>query len=903
MAPRYRFLPWVRLGAAVTTPDTLGAGVPTRATLPVHLRVNGADDVDVTARLHGPGDVVSIDTRMVVRTDPPHLASEFEPNYFPIVEFDRPDIPWLFTPATGTATGRLRPWIVLVTVRRQPGVSIGVDPRSRRPVLRITAPAVPRVELPDLAESWAWAHAQVVDPDTGVGLADLLSADSTQNLSRLVCPRRLHADTAYVSCVVPAFEVGRLAGLGLPITPADDVELRPAWRSGADAPGTIDLPVLYHWEFSTGGAGDFESLAVRLHPSPPPDGLGVRPMEVSGLGFGIPDLGDAPLGGALRPIGEQPRGPLPPTFTDALRAVLDLPAARATGGSLDPVVGPPVYGSRQAAQPSLQGAAPWMATLNVDPRLRAAAGLGALVVQDQQEHLMAAAWDQLGRAATATRELRQPVFARAVLGRVHARLATLDPDSLVMLAGPALSRLRIPSAVGIPVPGATVTTLAHQLTVTRTPPALVSGAFRRAVRPRGPLARRAPIDPGGGSAPVPRPAMRFVDSVAGRGAVIFSRPPRPDMVTPDIVTAQFDVLEPAGPEHAAQDAALRQAFGELRAYYERVAGSPAPSESRPPLVATAIRGQLLLQLDPVRTVAAAVAPAVATPHAPTEPVVAPASSDASSELPGPVFPRPMYEALRDLDPQFLLPGCDRVLPDTVVPLAGDTSFIEAYMTGLNHEMSRELLWREHPSDERGTSFRVFWQPAGFDPRSYDQLPPLHEWLPDSDLGDHFMPGTDGNLVVLVRGELLARYPGTIVYLTRSTTPQEPGSERVLPLFRGDLGPDMTLLGFGLAGAELTTERWFVVFEQQPTEPRFGLDAATVTGRDPAAIDSWDDLSWGDVADDDAALAALVHVPLAGRLSGHRAGSIEWVANSGHMAAITLQRSFRVALPLDDLVAS
>ncbi len=164
MAARYRFLPWVRLGAAPSLPDTLGGGMPTRATIPVHLRLNGRDDIGVTARLHGPGDVVSIDTRMVVRTDPPHLASEFEPNYFPLVEFDRPDVPWLFTPAAGAAAGRLRPWIVLVTVRRQPGVTVAVDPGSRRPVLRIEAPASPRVELPDLADSWAWAHAQVVDP-------------------------------------------------------------------------------------------------------------------------------------------------------------------------------------------------------------------------------------------------------------------------------------------------------------------------------------------------------------------------------------------------------------------------------------------------------------------------------------------------------------------------------------------------------------------------------------------------------------------------------------------------------------------------------------------------------------------------------------------------------------------
>jgi hypothetical protein len=310
----------------------------------------------------------------------------------------------------------------------------------------------------------------------------------------------------------------------------------------------------------------------------------------------------------------------------------------------------------------------------------------------------------------------------------------------------------------------------------------------------------------------------------------------------------------------------------------------------------------MAQVDPAITITATVAPIVATPLS-TGPTPSPMPPDVVPELPGPSFPQPMYEPLRDLDPQHLLPGCDLVLPDSVVPLASDAGFIEAYITGLNHEMSRELLWREYPSDERSTSFRVFWSPAGADPRSYDQLPPIHEWLPDSDLGSHFMAGTDGNLVVLVRGELFHRYPGTIVYLTRSTTPGDAGSERVLPLFRGDLATDMTFIGFGVAATDLQAETWYVVFEQQPTEPRFGLDADPTTGRDVAAITSWNDLAWGDVAATDADLAALSHVSVGGRLAGHQVGTITWGTNSGHMAAATLQRSFRIAIPLTNLVAT
>ena len=49
MSARYRFLPWVRQGAATAIPtvDTLAAGVPDRPSLPLGLRVNERVDVPV----------------------------------------------------------------------------------------------------------------------------------------------------------------------------------------------------------------------------------------------------------------------------------------------------------------------------------------------------------------------------------------------------------------------------------------------------------------------------------------------------------------------------------------------------------------------------------------------------------------------------------------------------------------------------------------------------------------------------------------------------------------------------------------------------------------------------------------------------------------------------------------
>jgi hypothetical protein len=69
-------------------------------------------NVDLT--LYGPSDVIGIDPRLVVRTDPKPNVTNFEPNYLAVVDFDPPDFPWLLTPAHADGTEHLRPWLVLV---------------------------------------------------------------------------------------------------------------------------------------------------------------------------------------------------------------------------------------------------------------------------------------------------------------------------------------------------------------------------------------------------------------------------------------------------------------------------------------------------------------------------------------------------------------------------------------------------------------------------------------------------------------------------------------------------------------------------------------------------------------------------------------------------------------------
>ena len=79
---------------------------------------------EFTAVLHGPGEVQGIDPAQVVRCVPPDGAANVEISNVAMVEFDRPDLPWLASPArphAGTPTGSdprngLLPWLCLVVV-------------------------------------------------------------------------------------------------------------------------------------------------------------------------------------------------------------------------------------------------------------------------------------------------------------------------------------------------------------------------------------------------------------------------------------------------------------------------------------------------------------------------------------------------------------------------------------------------------------------------------------------------------------------------------------------------------------------------------------------------------------------------------------------------------------------
>src|SRR5213593_1403260 len=242
MSGAYSFLPWARQGLAnrMTAVDN-DVNVKLRAQIPVALRMSATkldgstDNTDINrpTQLYGPGDILGIDSRAIVRLEPRNFTTNFEPNYLAAIEFYDEDFPWRYTPAAPDAAGaRLRPWITLI-VLAEGEFTEGTTTSSlttagdQRPLPYVAIPSANHAALlPNAADLWAWAHVhvnrgitagdnEVVSADRAA-VATRLSAtvgeDADLAYSRIVCPRRLEPNKSYTAFLVPTFESGRLAG-------------------------------------------------------------------------------------------------------------------------------------------------------------------------------------------------------------------------------------------------------------------------------------------------------------------------------------------------------------------------------------------------------------------------------------------------------------------------------------------------------------------------------------------------------------------------------------------------------------------------------------------------------------------------------------------------------------------
>jgi hypothetical protein len=1040
------------ISADIPVTDKLGKdgpGVPERSGVSVSFKVNG-EPVSKQAQLLGPGDVIGINPRVVVKTEPRNSVTDFEANYFPYIEFYEEDFPWRFTPAKAAGAleqSQLRPWIFLIVLAEGEFEEKKVN--GPLGAFEIKTELDPNLLFPDKEQSWAWAHVHVSvnvigdklqtrdEQETrGVeqNLAAILGVNPDNASSRLLCPRKLQENTAYHAFVIPAFETGRLTGLGLDILTTIDGQ-QASWGAGQRL-----FPIYYRWSFRTGTKGDFEFLVDLLEPRPVDKRVGVRAMdmqkpeyEVDGMSPPFDVMG---LEGALKsPETESSPVLWPPEntefenppigsagkFLNQLEEKVNLQFAIQQEESPDnphpdPIISPPLYGKWYALAEKLEArnGTGWINELNRDPRYRAPAGVGTKVIQKDQERFMQQAWSQLGDLLQTNQKIRQLQLGWMSSAMIYRKsLLPQSTDRLLGFAQPVHARVL-----------ASPTTIARQVSESRLPQAAMNPAFRKITRDRGAIMRKvapeiqtraravltqlndgaltaapSPPDPVGQIsletmadsmvpdlpewlrswlreglarwALVALLAIAFVLMFATGGFIFFGAvvivlggllfaaerlrtqlktaeafheaaftPRSVDEIATraNFVLTEFDQPLPqsssSGNADSIEAANFRVALKDAFNVYQ----SPPPATpARQPLDMNQTAAKLRQALDPavaipkraefVLKIPAKIKDSYLRPNKTLVPVMA-----------HPVFSEPMYRPLRDISSELLVPNLDLISNNTISLMVTNQRFIESYMVGLNHEMGCELLWREFPTDQRGSYFRQFWDVGDAVNRNPNKtaaqieeelldITKLNTWDRSTALGAHenrplptgAEPG-EARLVLVVRGDLLKKYPTAVIYAQqakwskdnhgrdiRELDDSNPDQTIKLPIFKAEIEPDIRFLGFeltksvakGSADPAVLDPGWFFAIQERPGEPRFGLD--NFSDDSPATASNWNELAWEHL-ENFASLGCIdFHEPIHANVTALPDSQFQWGRNAADMAYILYQVPVMVAFHAADML--
>ena len=146
--------------------------------------------------------------------------------------------------------------------------------------------------------------------------------------------------------------------------------------------------------------------------------------------------------------------------------------------------------------------------------------------------------------------------------------------------------------------------------------------------------------------------------------------------------------------------------------------------------------------------------------------------------------------------------------------------------------------------------------------------------------------------MLLRSSLLQRYPNAVIYLTPAVAagtgpgppalvPDEDPAHEQPPIFSGSMQPDVSFFGFPVSAQAATGADgglgYYVVIQEHPTEPRFGLDAG---------------ISLGDATHLAVGPSPPAGLPLNGRT---------WGRNAAEMAGITRRLPVRIAIHASRLI--
>jgi hypothetical protein len=626
------------------------------------------------------------------------------------------------------------------------------------------------LDFAKLGSSHRWAH---------------VHHDERGDVSRILSPCPLTQRTLCRAALVPAYRLNPGGGLS------------DSWTD--PAPAWVELPLYDTWTFTTAEDDDFPLLARQLKMKTAGelgDNFGRTTIRLRDqtADNGLPYT----TGALMRPddVGAEPASPSETGDEVAAWTILEADGRW--------VLAPPEYD-----RPWRQGkdaAAGWPTELLRDLRRRGAAGLGAWCAIDQQDQLADGARRQAGAIDAAAHDFRMLGLGLAAgVSLFKRRLPPAsDPVGRLAVLGPVLRRL--PSNEG---------GTAERALSGRTPylhPALLSGAVRRMIRPGTALYAGAQ----------PKPTVAGLLEAANRC---------PGRARPTPFTEIFRTLggEPApaavskvvndwardlGPFRAAAMAGASEVSKQVRILSE---------ERRPRSCRRAdldrLGNSLSDAVDPSRSDAPAIRRIRARYPNLTDPLPAPVFE--------PELDLPLAPVLKELAPQWLLPGRGELKQHMIVALASNSSFVESALVGANHRALAELRWRNVRVRSGWSPLRRFW------PRPEESdISPIRVWTNELGHSSHRPAGeTADMLVVVMRSPILRRYPATAIYLldksvdvnalvTAKASPPPAPPLRIFPIFKGSLEPDLQYIGFPVTPQQAAN--FHLVLEEPPAEPRFRL---------------------------------------------------------------------------------
>jgi hypothetical protein len=988
----YNFLPYLRKGLAskISTQDALGpdTGVSSlRPELDFNVDLTGAPNFTKTIKLLGPGDISSVSQDVILRQAPLPSEEAFLPNMMPFIDFFDEDFPWRYTPLSpnipktngqeDALERKLRPWLALVVLTN--GTDADLDEfeyleNQTVPNRGIRILKAHSEVFPNESQTWAWAHVQALGGNmegldsnqfsqaVNDEIKNILKEEPSRVVSRIICPRRLKAGLEYHAFLIPSFELGRRAGLGIDI--GTDVNIQePSWAVDGSKSAITNYPIYHSWTFKTDSSGDFESLVRKINPSLPDPDVGKIPLNI--LQPNHPNLdGEANdpyvlMGGALRQAGETDtlfKDSGNDSFVDALRELVNLGdnlTQNTTTGLVDPVISLPLYGRWHAAQSTVAKNQFWLSELNLDPKFRASAGVGVKAFKENQESYLEMAWKQVGEVNEANRRLAftQVAHAAAEIG-FQKNFESLPNQSVISMTVNNHTVIR---------DSANATTLKKTISGSKLSARMNDSAFVNLASAQSRIMRNSNItalekfniaDAVANGSLLPIGPNVFPALRANVAAALAASDKLPLSYSGAANLSNFTLVKPSSSytsgwssdgADSSQATFVKTHVAQAYQQAQTITASYPVEVSAPSVSLSTLRDDVLSELDPTHTFSIKIRNWLRVEGSQLPPTLN--IKWLAKPMAAPTIDYPAFNILREYSPDMVIPNFHKVPPNTFTLLETNNKFIESFLVGMNYEMGRELLWGDYPTDQRGTYFNRFWDsnapipaPASLVPsaerdeviQENRNINPIHTWGPNSSLGTHNndLASVEANLVVVLRADLLKKYPNLLIYAVPAEAwREEPaGSQTYIrnpdwsgvkkfPIFYGKMPPDALLVGFDLTASEAkgsglpsdpaANPGWYFVMEERVGDIRFGLDELD----DPAnfqhdLVDSWHNLTWANMGADTGVYdpAGVNYIDISSvNTSSKEYEDIPWSKSASNMAWIFYQPAVRVSIHANDLI--